>query len=198
MQRLDDAGEALRADRVEEDAPVEHELVVDLVQDQRLLDDPLFTRINSRIVPGDQLGEATLDMDVERARPYALSVALNNYRPPSIDEKGYEVAGLSRGGPERSLGCSEHLRERLKLLWCDLRDSAGLHDAIAQVHPHELYHLASPSFVPASWEHPRRTLQAIAGSAAAILETVGQLDPQIRVFLASSISMFGDARLRSG
>jgi hemolysin activation/secretion protein len=63
---------------------------------QRLLDDPLFTRLNSRILPGAELGEATLDVDVERARPYALSVALNNYRPPSIGEKGYDVAGSVR------------------------------------------------------------------------------------------------------
>jgi len=63
---------------------------------QRLLDDPLFTRINSRILPGDELGEATLDVDAQRARPYALSLALNNYRPPSIGEKGFDVAGLVR------------------------------------------------------------------------------------------------------
>jgi hemolysin activation/secretion protein len=63
---------------------------------QRLLDDPLFARINSRILPGEELGEAILDLDVERARPYALSVALNNYRPPSIGEKGYDVAGQVR------------------------------------------------------------------------------------------------------
>ncbi len=63
---------------------------------QSLLDDPLFARINSRILPGAQLGEAILDMDVERARPYALSVAFNNYRPPSIGEKAYDVAGLVR------------------------------------------------------------------------------------------------------
>jgi hemolysin activation/secretion protein len=63
---------------------------------QRLLDDPLFTRLNSRILPGAELGEATLDLDVDRARPYALSVALNNYRPPSIGEKAYDVAGLVR------------------------------------------------------------------------------------------------------
>jgi hemolysin activation/secretion protein len=63
---------------------------------QRLLDDPLFTRINSRILPGDELGEATLDLDAQRARPWALSLALNNYRPPSIGEKGFDVAGLVR------------------------------------------------------------------------------------------------------
>jgi len=63
---------------------------------QKLLDDPLFTSINSRILPGTELGEAVLEMDVERARPYALSVALNNYRPPSIGEKGYDAASQVR------------------------------------------------------------------------------------------------------
>ena len=63
---------------------------------QRLLDDPLFSRINSRIEPGDELGEAILDVDAVRARPYSLSAALNNYRPPSIGEKAYDVAGQVR------------------------------------------------------------------------------------------------------
>lgn len=63
---------------------------------QRLLDDPLFQRLNSRILPGAQPGEATVDLDVERARPYALSLAVNNYRPPSIGEKGYDMNGLVR------------------------------------------------------------------------------------------------------
>jgi hemolysin activation/secretion protein len=63
---------------------------------QRLLDDPLFSRINSRIEPGADLGQAVLDVEVERARPYALAVSLNNYRPPSIGEKAYDVSGQVR------------------------------------------------------------------------------------------------------
>ena len=108
-------------------------------------------------------------------------------------EKGYEVTGLSRGSAERSLGCSQHLRERLRLAWCDILDADGLHAAIAQAIPHELYHLACPSFVPGSWERPLHTLQTIAGSTAAILEATRQIDPRIRVFVPSSIAMFGDA-----
>jgi len=63
---------------------------------QRLLDDPLFARVNSRIEPGSDLGEAILDVDVERARPYSLALALNNYRPPSIGEKAYDMSGEVR------------------------------------------------------------------------------------------------------
>jgi hemolysin activation/secretion protein len=42
------------------------------------------------------LGEAVLDVDVLRARPYSLVFALNNYRPPSIGEKAYDVSAQVR------------------------------------------------------------------------------------------------------
>jgi GDPmannose 4,6-dehydratase len=108
-------------------------------------------------------------------------------------EKGYEVIGLARGGAERELGCSEHLRERMVLRDGDLLDSASLRAAIEEVSPRELYHLASPSFIPDSWERPAQTMRAIAGSTAALLEAVRDSDPDIRVFVASSGGMFGEA-----
>jgi hemolysin activation/secretion protein len=63
---------------------------------QHLLDDPLFARINSRIQPGSDLGDAILDVDVQRARPYSLALAVNNYRPPSIGSKAYDLSGQVR------------------------------------------------------------------------------------------------------
>lgn len=108
-------------------------------------------------------------------------------------EKGYQVTGLSRGAPQRSLACSQHLRGRMNLVWSDELDRTALREAIAQARPHELYHLASPSFVPTAWEQPLHTLQTIAGSTATILEAVRGVDPPIRLFVASSIAMFGDA-----
>src|SRR5208283_702904 len=53
---------------------------------QRLSDDPLFARVASSVEPGAEPGDAILDVDVQRARPYSLSLALNDYRPPSIGE----------------------------------------------------------------------------------------------------------------
>ena len=108
-------------------------------------------------------------------------------------EKGYRVTGLVRGASEQSLGFSEHLREQVELLRGDLLEPATLRAAIEQVRPREIYHLASPSFVPDSWERPGQTLQAIAGSTATILEAVRDIDPEMRVFLAGSASMFGEA-----
>jgi GDPmannose 4,6-dehydratase len=108
-------------------------------------------------------------------------------------ERGYEVTGLVRGAPDRPLGCSEHLRESLTLRYRDLLDVDGLREALSELRPHELYHLASPSFVPTSWEQPAQTMRAIVGSSAAILEAVLAIDHSIRVFVASSTAIFGDA-----
>lgn len=61
-----------------------------------LLADPLFDKINSRIVPGDAPGTAVLDIDVQRARPFAIEVFTNNYRPPSVGSRATGVHAVAR------------------------------------------------------------------------------------------------------
>ena len=108
-------------------------------------------------------------------------------------ERGYEVTGLSRAGPDGPLGASEHLRERLALRAGDLADPASLRAAVTELQPDEIYHLAAPSFIPASWQQPGSTLLEIAGSCATILEAVRDAELPARVFVASSGAIFGDA-----
>jgi GDPmannose 4,6-dehydratase len=109
-------------------------------------------------------------------------------------EKGYAVTGLHRGAREDPLGASEHLREQVDLVRGDLLQPDALRSAIAQVRPAEIYHLAAPSFVPDSWQRPEQTIRAIAGSTAVMLEAVRGLDPDVRVYVPASGSIFGDAR----
>ena len=107
-------------------------------------------------------------------------------------EKGYEVVGMQRRG-EASLGASEHLRESVQWLEGELSDPDSLRAAVELARAREIYHLAAPSFVPASWQRPRETIAAIAGSCAAILEAVRASDPTSRVFVPASGAIFGDA-----
>ena len=107
-------------------------------------------------------------------------------------EKGYAVTGLVRDGA-RTLGSCEHLRDELELVSGDLLEPETLREAVRSARPSEIYHLAAPSFVPASWERPGETIRAIAGSCAAILEAVRDIDADTRVFVATSGGMFGDA-----
>jgi GDPmannose 4,6-dehydratase len=110
-------------------------------------------------------------------------------------EKGYRVSGLVRSddGGERGLGSAEHLRGRVELLAGDAADPVAFADVIARAEAGEIYHLAAPSFVPASWERPAETLAAIAGSTATLLSTVRRLELPARVLVASSGEIFGDA-----
>ena len=59
---------------------------------QLALGDPLIERMNARLQPGEQAGEAILDVDVALARPWQFSVFANNYRAPSI---GANAVGAS-------------------------------------------------------------------------------------------------------
>jgi GDPmannose 4,6-dehydratase len=108
--------------------------------------------------------------------------------------QGYTVTGLVRGAPDRSLGCSEHLRDQVGLVHGDLLDASSLRAAIEQSEPTEIYHLGAPSFVPASWEHPAEVLSAIAGATAGLLEVVREISPRARVFVAASGAMYGETR----
>jgi len=108
-------------------------------------------------------------------------------------EKGYEVAGTVRAGEEGSLGSSEHLRGQVQLVRAELLEPQTLRAAIERVRPREIYHLAAPSFVPASWEEPGESARAIVGSCAAVLEAVRDVDREMRVYACASGGMFGEA-----
>ena len=108
-------------------------------------------------------------------------------------ERGDRVVGMVRPSRSGDLGCSEHLRGRIELAEGDLLDARGLREVIERVGPQELYHLAAPSFVPASWERPGQTLAAIAGACAVVLETVRDAGGGTRVFVAASGAIYGDA-----
>jgi len=116
-----------------------------------------------------------------------------SYLAELLLEKGYEVTGTVRDVEQRSLGCSEHLRGRLQLVRGELLEPDTLLAAVESVRPREIYHLAAPSFVPASWREPGESARAIVGSCAALLEAVRDLDRDTRVYVSASGAIFGDA-----
>lgn len=75
----------------------------------------------------------------------------------------------------------------------DLLDPASLRRAVADVRPQWLFHLAAPTYVPDSWERPHETFAAIPGATAVLLDAARAADPGVRVYVASSSEVFGDA-----
>ena len=64
--------------------------------------------------------------------------------------------------------------------------------ALRASRPHEVYNLASVSFVPMSWEQPVVTAELAAVGATALLEAIREVDPVIRFYQASSSEIFGE------
>jgi GDPmannose 4,6-dehydratase len=116
-----------------------------------------------------------------------------SYLAELLVAKGYDVTGVVRGAVDRELPRLAAVRDRIALIEGDLLAPQTLVDALGAVRPHELYHLAAPTFVPDSWQDPSGTLEAIAGATATLLGAARRLDPDLRVFVATSPEIFGDA-----
>jgi GDPmannose 4,6-dehydratase len=98
----------------------------------------------------------------------------------------YDVIGMIRRA-------DAPLPEGVSTVTADLFDPPSLRAAIEATRPHELYHLAAPTFVPDSWEDPTETLAAIAGATATLLASARAVDERTRIWVSTSSEIFGDA-----
>src|SRR5207244_3942895 len=106
-------------------------------------------------------------------------------------ERGYQVVGVVRD-PSHDYSNLAGVRGRLELVTVDLLDQDALGHLLSEHRPAEVYNLASPSFVPRSWEHPVETAEFAAVGVTALLEAVRAVDRGIRVYQASSSEIFGE------
>jgi GDPmannose 4,6-dehydratase len=130
---------------------------------------------------------------VRRALITGISGQDGSYLAELLLGAGYDVAGVVRRPVDQDLSRLAAVRDRISLVQGDLLAPETLRDALEAVRPHELYHLAAPTFVPASWEEPGEVLQAIAVGTAELLSAARRLDPEMRVYVATSSEIFGDA-----
>jgi GDPmannose 4,6-dehydratase len=117
-----------------------------------------------------------------------------SYLAELLLEKGYEVFGVVRRSSAPNLWRIEHLLDRIQLRPGDLLDQLSIVRLIQSVKPHEFYNLGAMSFVPASWDQPMLTAEYNSQGVTRVLEAIRQVDPQIRLYQASSSEMFGKVR----
>jgi len=103
----------------------------------------------------------------------------------------YEVVGIVRDA-HRDYPNLAAVRDRIELVEADLLDHDGLVALLRERAPREIYNLASPSFVPRSWDHPVETAEFAAVGVTSLLEAVRGVDDSIRVYQASSSEIFGE------
>lgn len=76
-----------------------------------------------------------------------------------------------------------HLKDRIRLIDCDLKDPNSAYHLIATSRPDLIFHLAAQSFVPTSWHAPAETLSTNIFCQLNLLEAVRAtgIDPLIHV-----------------
>jgi GDPmannose 4,6-dehydratase len=107
-----------------------------------------------------------------------------SYLAELLLERGYEVFGTT-------LASAKAKQDGIELVELELTDADAVAASIRELEPDETYHLASPSFVPASWEDPVGTSTFAAASSAALLEGLRREHPEGRLLNAASAEIFG-------
>ena len=104
-------------------------------------------------------------------------VGLSRWRSP-LDNLDGLVARINR-------------RDRIRLVYGDLRDEFSIHEAVRQAAPDYVFHLAAQSFPRTSFDAPLDTLETNVQGTARVLEAVRRHAPKAVVHVCSSSEVFG-------
>ncbi|HIA63603.1 MAG TPA: GDP-mannose 4,6-dehydratase [Planctomycetes bacterium] len=106
-------------------------------------------------------------------------------------EKGYQVHGMHRRTSTDSRERLTDIVDQIQLHHGDLLDELSILRLLEKTEATEVYNLAAQSFVPISWEEPVHTADVTALGVTRLLEAIRQVNPQIKMYQASSSEMFG-------
>jgi len=85
----------------------------------------------------------------------------------------------------------EHIRSRIALVECDLRDMSSTHHLIEASRPDFVIHLAAQSFVGASWQAPAETFITNTVSQVNLLEAIRAQGAKPRFLVIGSSEEYG-------
>ncbi len=107
-----------------------------------------------------------------------------------LEQRGVEIFGTQRWRSKTEN--IEHLRERIHLHDCDIRDATSVYEVVDHIKPDRIFHLAAQSFVPASWRAPAETLTTNAIGQLHLFEAVRKLHlKDVRLHVAGSSEEYG-------
>jgi GDPmannose 4,6-dehydratase len=133
-------------------------------------------------------------MSDKRALVIGIAGQDGSYLAELLLREGYEVTGVVRQPVSTPFGNLESIRGAIELVQADVLDELSLVEVLDAAGPHEVYNLASPSFVPMSWQQPVLTAEFAAVGCTALLEAIRRVDDSIRFYQASSSEIFGEPR----
>lgn len=112
-------------------------------------------------------------------------------------EKGYEIHGLIRRSSNINTSRIDPLiskygpEGKLKLYYSDLIDSSSITNLINNIQPQEIYNLAAQSHVAVSFKNPIYSTHTSTIGTITILESIRNINKDIKFYQASSSEMFG-------
>jgi GDPmannose 4,6-dehydratase len=121
---------------------------------------------------------------VPRALVTGITGQDGSYLSELLLDDGYDVVGMVR---------APLTLDGVRTVHGDLADHESVRRAVLETQPDELYHLAAPTFVPASWRDPAGTLALVAGATATLLQASSEMAGGVRVLVANSGEVFGAA-----
>ncbi|MEM3335908.1 MAG: GDP-mannose 4,6-dehydratase [Candidatus Aenigmatarchaeota archaeon] len=114
---------------------------------------------------------------------------VGSYLAEFLLKEGMEVYGIVRF--RSRMENIEHIKEKLKLLQADLRDSHSLELALKESEPEYVFHLAAQSFVPMSWRAPAETLETNIIGTSHLLEAIRKSNYNPVIQIAGSSEEYG-------
>jgi GDP-4-dehydro-6-deoxy-D-mannose reductase len=100
-----------------------------------------------------------------------------------------EIFGIQRW--RSPLENIEHVKDRITLVECDLRDASSTRDTLERLRPDWIFHLAAQSFVPTSWSAPTESLTTNVLGELNLFEAVRRIGLTCRIQLACSSEEYG-------
>lgn len=85
----------------------------------------------------------------------------------------------------------EHIKDRIKLSECDIRDASSVRRIIEEIKPDRIFHLAAQSYVHSSWYAPAETLTTNIIGELNIFEAVRQIGINPLIQIACSSEEYG-------
>jgi GDPmannose 4,6-dehydratase len=113
-----------------------------------------------------------------------------SYLTEMLAADGFEIVGIDKPARVATAGtdaCPPGVQHRAT----DLLDAAAVRELVSELRPTRVFHLASASFVPASWNDPAATSRFTVESTINLLEAVRESDSEIRFLGAASAEIFG-------
>lgn len=116
------------------------------------------------------------------------------YLAQHLLDKGYRVVGTSRDYSEANLWRLKRLglEEEIERVSLSLHDTVAIRKTLATYSPDEIYYLAGPSSVAASFREPMVSMDQIFQPVVSFLEVLRETQSSAHFFNAASTDCFGN------